>query len=78
MTDRDAERGLGRVVYSVEPENQESRADDGSPTLSGSAAAREAERGDQVVEEASEESFPASDPPGYAIGRADPVTKETD
>jgi hypothetical protein len=55
MTDK--ERGLGRVVYSVNEGDQ--------------AVEEELPSGEPLVEEASEESFPASDPPSYARGTSE-------
>jgi len=61
---RDLERGLGRVVYGREPQ----------PVAAESPAPIAA---DAIVEEASEESFPASDAPGYAKGTAiDPAADQ--
>jgi hypothetical protein len=55
MTDATERVGLGKVVYSVNDKTDEPTQDE--------------ERGDQAeVQEAVEESFPASDPPGFAGG----------
>jgi hypothetical protein len=55
MTDATERAGLGKVIYSVDDKTDE-------PT-------QRKERPDQEeVREADEESFPASDPPGFAGG----------
>jgi len=55
MTDATERPGLGKVIYSVDNKSDE-------PT-------QRKERADQEeVREAVEESFPASDPPGFAGG----------
>ena len=55
MTDATERVGLGKVIYSVDDQADE-------PT-------QREERADQEeVREADEESFPASDPPGFAGG----------
>jgi hypothetical protein len=55
MTDAAKRAGLGKVIYSVDDKTEE-------PT----ERAVRAEEGE--VQEAVEESFPASDPPGFAGG----------
>ena len=55
MTDGTKRVGLGKVVYSVDDKVDE-------PTH------RVEEEEDAEVQEAVEESFPASDPPGFAGG----------
>jgi hypothetical protein len=55
MSDGDDRAGLGKVIYSVDDKSDE-------PT-------QREERADQSeVREADQESFPASDPPGFAGG----------
>lgn len=54
MTDDTERPGLGKVIYSV---------DDKEPEKPGEGTVDNAD-----VQEASEESFPASDAPGYAGG----------
>jgi hypothetical protein len=55
MTNETKRAGLGKVIYSVDDQTEE-------PT-------QREERADQAeVREADEESFPASDPPGFAGG----------
>jgi hypothetical protein len=55
MTDETERAGLGKVIYSVDEKSDE-------PTQ------REERAEQEEVREADEESFPASDPPGFAGG----------
>jgi hypothetical protein len=55
MTDETERAGLGKVIYSVDDQTDE-------PTP------REERADQEEVREAVEESFPASDPPGFAGG----------
>jgi hypothetical protein len=55
MSDATKRAGLGKVIYSVDEKTDE-------PTQ------REERADEGEVQEAVEESFPASDPPGYAGG----------
>ena len=55
MTDAPERAGLGKLIYSVDDKTEE--------------PPRHEERSEQAqVQEAVEESFPASDPPGFAGG----------
>ncbi|MGH2613950.1 MAG: hypothetical protein ACRDJC_01820 [Thermomicrobiales bacterium] len=59
----DTERaGLGKVVYSVDESDDKHKRSKDKP--------QEAKKENSEVQEADEESFPASDPPGYAGGIA--------
>ena len=64
MSDKDhqsEQRGLGRLVESHDPPGaRQERRDTGGPT--------------DAVEEASEDSFPSSDPPAYTTGQATDVS----
>jgi hypothetical protein len=55
MSDETERAGLGKVIYSVNEKD-------------GTEASREDPRDRAEVEEAVEESFPASDPPSFATG----------
>jgi hypothetical protein len=55
MTDETTRVGLGKVIYSVDDKSEEQTERE-----------EKAEQGE--VQEAVEESFPASDPPGFAGG----------
>jgi hypothetical protein len=61
--DQDTERpGIGKVVYSVDDTKEKRKKSIDRPREDG-------DRNCEVLE-ADEESFPASDPPGYAGGHA--------
>ena len=55
MTDATKRAGLGKVIYSVDDKTEEQTE-------------REEKAEQAEVREADEESFPASDPPGFAGG----------
>jgi hypothetical protein len=55
MTDATKRAGLGKVIYSVDDKTEEQTE-------------REENAEQAEVREATEESFPASDPPGFAGG----------
>jgi hypothetical protein len=55
MTDATKRAGLGKVIYSVDEKTDE-------------PIQREKREDQEEVREADEESFPASDPPGFAGG----------
>jgi len=55
MTDATKRAGLGKVIYSVDDKSEEQTE-------------REEKAEQAEVREADEESFPASDPPGFAGG----------
>ena len=55
MTDATKRAGLGKVIYSVDDKSEEQTE-------------REEKSEQAEVREATEESFPASDPPGFAGG----------
>ena len=61
MSDEKERAGLGKVIYSHDDRTEEE-------------VARDAEAEEREVEEAVEESFPASDPPGFNKGAATDTT----
>jgi hypothetical protein len=61
MSDNTQRAGLGKVVYSVEERSDEE-------------VSAEPQTDEREVEEAVEESFPASDPPGFNTGASSDVT----
>ncbi len=66
MTDAHERAGLGKVIYSVDDKTEE-------PTQREERAEAEQEE----VREADEESFPASDPPGFAGGTSSEPEQNT-
>jgi hypothetical protein len=65
MTDGTRRAGLGKVIYSVDDKTEEPNE-------------REVRSEQAEVQEAVEESFPASDPPGFAGGScSDPEQTHT-